>query len=435
MSALPKGLISKEMVKGVKGVETVRNTLLPVTQAPFAPDGNNRVIFEIPSLHNAFLTQRSYFTFTLKTNASSTKFYRGPCVPFSRMVVKAPNGQILEDLNDFHLLSKVKDVFKSKCDLEAEHATTKAPYTLQESMWDAEQTQFASGVPVVMFPQSGLLGQEQQYFIPVNQIASSAGYALHIELHLLPNEDFVFSTGATAPSYSITSMTYETELAQLSNELMRDVIGSKQIAIPYKYVRSHHNQLHGQQSYNVRITDAAQNLENTYSIIHQPQSIKTSVATNDTHNSDTNPYNFFGGSKKIVASEIDGRADHLTKYVFKYGTKFYPNAPCEMSGDKTLSLQSTITQLGLTNPYIATPEYGTNLMSNQYEARDFVLVNSFKTTGDKVENGINTASTSAPIEIDLTFSQATSNKQLITFVEQANCLYIKNDGISSMVKG
>ena len=106
-----------------------------------------------------------------------------------------------------------------------------------------------------------------------------------------------------------------------------------------------------------------------------------------------------------------------------------------MSGDKTLSLQSTITQLGLPNPYIATPEYGTNLMSNQYEARDFVLVNSFKTTGDKVENGINTASTSAPIEIDLTFSQATSNKQLITFVEQANTLYIKNDGISSMVKG
>ena len=74
-------------------------------------------------------------------------------------------------------------------------------------------------------------------------------------------------------------------------------------------------------------------------------------------------------------------------------------------------------------------------MSNQYEARDFVLVNSFKTTGDKVENSINTASTSAPIEIDLTSSQATSNKQLITFVEQANTLYIKNDGISSMVKG
>ena len=354
------------------------------------------------------------------------------------MVVRAPNGTILEDINDFHLFSKVKDVlYKSKCDLESEFATTKSSLAVDQGMWDTEQSTFAenNGVPVIFKPHSGLLGEEQQFFIPVNQIASSAGYALHVELHLVDTQDFVYSTAATTPSYSITSMTYETELAQLSNELMRDVIGTKQIAIPYKYVRSHHNQLHGQQSYNVRITDAAQNLENTYSIIHQPQSVKTSVSTNDTHNSDTNPYNFFGGSKKIENSEIAGRADHLTKYVFKYGTKFYPNAPCEMSGDKTLSLQSTITQLGLTNPYIATPEYGTNLMSNQYEARDFVLVNSFKTTGDKVENGINTASTSAPIEIDLTFSQATSNKQLITFVEQANTLYIKNDGISSMVKG
>ena len=273
MSALPKGLISREMTKGVKGVETVRNSLLPVSQAPFAPDGNNRVIFEIPSLHNAFLTQRSYFTFTLKTNANTTKFFRGPMCPFKRMVVKAPNGQILEDVNDFHLFSKVKDVlYKSKCDLESEFATTKSSLAVDQAMWETEQQNFIeeSGVPVIFKPHSGLLGEEQQFFIPVNQIASSAGYALHIELHLLDYQDFVYSTDATTPSYSITAMTYETELAQLSNELMRDVIGTKQIAIPYKYVRSRHNQLHGQQSYNVRITDAAQNLENTYSIIHKP---------------------------------------------------------------------------------------------------------------------------------------------------------------------
>jgi hypothetical protein len=177
-------------------------------------------------------------------------------------------------------------------------------------------------------------------------------------------------------------------------------------------------------------------LENTYSIIHQPQSIKTSVSTNDTHNSDTNPYNFFGGSKKIENSEIAGRADHLTKYVFKYGTKFFPNSPVELDGrNKQLALQSAISQLGLRNPVASQPLYGTNNMGTNWDTRDFVLVNSFKATGDKVENGLNTASTSAPIEIDLSFAQATQNKQLITFVEQANTLYIKNDGISSMVKG
>ncbi|CAL6303290.1 unnamed protein product [Bathycoccus prasinos] len=432
-------LISREMTKGVAGVATVRNTLLPVTQAPFAPDGNNRVIFEIPSLHNAFLTQRSYFTFTLKTNANTTKFFRGPMCPFKRMVVKAPNGQILEDLNDFHLFTKVKDVlYKSKCDLESEFATTKSSLAVDQAMWDTEQQTFieGSGVPVIFKPHSGLLGEEQQFFIPVNQIASSAGYALHIELHLLDAQDFVYSTAATTPSYQITAMTYETELAQLSNELMRDVIGTKQIAIPYKYVRSHHNQLHGQQSYNVRITDAAQNLENTYSIIHKPLAIQTSVASNNEHNSNSEPTTFYGGRETWEGDEIGGADDDLTKYVFKYGTKFFPNAPVELDGrNKTLALQSAISQLGLRNPVCSQPLYGTNNMGTNWDTRDFVLVNSFKTTGDRVENGINTASTSAPIEIDLSFAQATQNKQLITFVEQANTLYIKNDGISSMVKG
>ena len=37
-----------------------------------------------------------------------------------------------------------------------------------------------NGVPVIFKPHSGLLGEEQQFFIPVNQIASSAGYALHM---------------------------------------------------------------------------------------------------------------------------------------------------------------------------------------------------------------------------------------------------------------
>ncbi|CAL6355626.1 unnamed protein product [Bathycoccus prasinos] len=432
-------LISREMTKGVAGVTTVRNTLLPVSQAPFAPDGNNRVIFEIPSLHNAFLTQRSYFTFTLKTNANTTKFFRGPMCPFKRMVVKAPNGQILEDLNDFHLFTKVKDVlYKSKCDLESEFATTKSSLSVDQAMWDTEQQTFieGSGVPVIFKPHSGLLGEEQQFFIPVNQIASSAGYALHIELHLLDAQDFVYSTAATTPSYQITAMTYETELAQLSNELMRDVIGTKQIAIPYKYVRSHHNQLNGQQSYNVRITDAAQNLENTYSIIHKPQAIQTSVSSTNEHNSNSEPTTFYGGRETWEGDEIGGADDDLTKYVFKYGTKFFPNAPVELDGrNKTLALQSAISQLGLRNPVASQPLYGTNNMGTNWDTRDFVLVNSFKTTGDRVENGINTAATSAPIEIDLSFAQATQNKQLITFVEQANTLYIKNDGISSMVKG
>jgi hypothetical protein len=177
-------------------------------------------------------------------------------------------------------------------------------------------------------------------------------------------------------------------------------------------------------------------LENTYSIIHKPLAIQTSVSSTNEHNSNSEPTTFYGGRETWEGDEIGGADDDLTKYVFKYGTKFYPNAPVELDGrNKTLALQSAISQLGLRNPVASQPLYGTNNMGTNWDTRDFVLVNSFKATGDRVENGINTASTSAPIEIDLSFAQATQNKQLITFVEQANTLYIKNDGISSMVKG
>ena len=143
--------------------------------------------------------------------------------------------------------------------------------------------------------------------------------------------------------------------------------------------------------------------------------------TNTSSNSE--PTTFYGGRETWEGDDIGGADDDLTKYVFKYGTKFFPNAPVELDGkNKQLALQSAISQLGLRNPVASQPLYGTNNMATNWDTRDFVLVNSFKATGDRVENGINTAATSAPIEIDLSFAQATQNKQLITFVEQANTL-------------
>ena len=40
----------------------------------------------------------------------------------------------------------------------------------------------------------------------------------------------------------------------------------------------------------------------------------------------------------------------------------------------------------------------------------------------------------APVEIDLEFDTATDNKELLTFVEQMQTLYIKSDGITQMIK-
>ena len=78
---------------------------------------------------------------------------------------------------------------------------------------------------------------------------------------------------------------------------------------------------------------------------------------------------------------------------------------------------------------------------NRFEAKDFIIAHSFKTTGDPMENGLNSASTGSPLEINLEWNDtpniaATGGaKEIQTFIQQSNTLYIKAGGQSSIIKG
>ena len=164
---------------------------------------------------------------------------------------------------------------------------------------------------------------------------------------------------------------------------------------------------------------------------------QTSVSSTNEHKSNIEPTTFYGGRETWEGDEIGGADDDLTKYVFKYGTKFFPNAPVELDGrNKTLALQSAISQLGLRNPVCSQPLYGTNNMGTNFEVRDFVLVNSFKATRDpNLQNGLNLSASAAPIELALEFNGSASGKECVSFVEQQNHLHIAGDGSSSIIKG
>jgi hypothetical protein len=152
----------------------------------------------------------------------------------------------------------------------------------------------------------------------------------------------------------------------------------------------------------VRITDAAQNLENTYSIIHKPLAIQTSVSSTNEHNTNIEPTTFYGGRETWEGDEIGGADDDLTTYVFKYGTKFYPNAPVELDGrNKTLALQSAISQLGLRNPVASQPLYGTNNMVRTGKLA--ISSSSIRSKQRAIE--LRTASTrhQLPLQLRLTF--------------------------------
>jgi len=67
MTALPKGLVSKQQLQMMGGIKTSRTNLLPSnTSGSFNPKGANRIIFQNPSFPNSFInTKRSYIRFKI----------------------------------------------------------------------------------------------------------------------------------------------------------------------------------------------------------------------------------------------------------------------------------------------------------------------------------------------------------------------------------
>jgi hypothetical protein len=433
-SAIPKGLVSREMLTMTEGVRASRNTLLPVSVGPWTAAGNNKILFSIPSYRNSFVdTKRSYLRFDFQLNSAASRVFRNSVAPFRRMVVRDSRGQILEDVTDYATLCKLKDVMKTEADLKSQLGTTRSNYVVGK---DAEYT---APVPVIHKLQSGLLGEQQQFYIPLNQLMTVGGFALQVELTLADDVQVCYSTDAVDASYQISNCAWEMELLELSDELMRDVNGElrkgKQISIPYKSVRTHIDQMATGRQFNLKIHESAHNIDTVMSVIRQAAptsqtSISNKIPLND-------PYTFYGGSQVLDAnSNVAAASWHLTKYSFKVANKFYPNAPVEMESNKALALQNAITTLDLKEPFLGTPFEVANGFGTNFELRDFCVVQSFKATSDpNLQNGLNLSATAAPIELNLEFNSGASGKECVSFIEQQNTLFIKGDGSSSVIKG
>ena len=95
---------------------------------------------------------------------------------------------ILEDICDYNHWVKVKDVLKTEAELKSELATTR------NNMVMGANAEFSSAVPVVHQLQSGLVGPEQSFYIPVNQMMTAGGFALQVELTLADDVQVCYST-------------------------------------------------------------------------------------------------------------------------------------------------------------------------------------------------------------------------------------------------
>jgi hypothetical protein len=69
-----RGLVSREMIKMIPGVECLRTNILPSHHSDnhqFTSTASNKVAFQIPSFPNSYInTKKSFIRFVLKTSAN-----------------------------------------------------------------------------------------------------------------------------------------------------------------------------------------------------------------------------------------------------------------------------------------------------------------------------------------------------------------------------
>jgi len=444
--AIPRGLVSRDMVRQMEGVKSIRTNVLPANSSGhFEYTGNNRVIFQIPAFPNSFInTKRSYIKFKLET---SGKLVSGANV-FRRMLLKNSRGQVLEDTDNYDILSQVMDQFKTKEQLAGQAYTHKKYDGLDPAPHDIISVNTGlAGVTVVHELNSGILGNHQDFMIPVSSMVASSGYAFQLELFLNENGKVCDNY-----QYKLSDVSYEVELVEVTDSIMSDLnselSSGSEIPLPYRSWRSHTTSLNSSLSQKVNISESAINLESVMSVI-VPSSFTQSPFTNGKVAQAVSPYVFGGGKTKLLnnGTGISDNAAAVTKYSFRYGSTYYPTAPVELIGDSVLALENALSVFDMQEKvpnmtgYLLTGESSSGANDHKlvprFECTDFMIGHNFRTTTDPIKGGLNASSSGAPLELNLTFKGDPSavSSEIVTFVQQLNTLYIKKEGASSVISG
>jgi hypothetical protein len=447
MEAIPRGLVSREQMKMIPGIKCVRTNILPANSSgnySFSASSNNRITLQVPSFPNSYINgKRSFIRFILKTSSN------GVLVPqaniFRRMLLKSSRGQVLEDIDNYDMLCRIQQNLKSEATLKGEAFSSKDIRAVDVAKNFGNMTN-ATGQNMRHHLQSGILGDHQEFLIPVSSMVASSGFAFQLELFLNDDAKVVGSTNTSPASYSLEEVSYDMELVEVSDAIMADInselSSGSQIPLPYKSWRSHNTALSGAGTqHKVDIAESAINAEKIYSVV-VPQSWtqKQSVDATKYLGTDYDPYTFYGGRKKLSASgAFTSPTDYVTKYNWRYGSTYYPSAPIELNQDSTVALETTLSTFDLKGnelPFMTAQETDGSGATNRFESRDFILAHNFNKTPEKMRAGLNLANSGAPVSLSLHFNSnpnASVAKAIQTFIESSNTLYIKPDGASSLV--
>jgi len=435
--ALPVGISNKNLEISYASIIPANSS----SSTKFTPSGTNRILLRVPSYQNCFLdNSRSSlsFTFTVDYNETTPEAsgngnilnpHLGSPSLFSRMIIKSPNGLVIEDITDLHVLNKILETMApATANRHAEgmfdgdnYIESNITTNAKTAMNDRQRV----GVRMHYYFNHGMLSRHLQSFLPLHSMnGGSGGHAFSVELYLNSAVNILekIGTGSTATvkayglsdvRYNMTLLKADSSVIERFNALAND---SQEIVIPFSTYRAYTNGLNTAQKSTVQISEACSDLRRVHTVI------LSSTAQSDPDTTIPTAIVFHGGNNAADANS------KVKSYQLQVGSKFIYNEPIESTNDNMELLNQVINSAFVKGDIKATKIDTTGRL--KFENEDFTLTSTFcYENPTQFTNGISLGSLPLVMKLELAGTPG-SDKYLLTFSELGYNLVIKDGYIS-----
>ncbi len=379
--------------------------------ATFRPDGTSRILFRVPAFQNCFLdNSRSSLSFTFKsdTDGADTSTSGNIMNPklgttsiFKRMQIKSPNGLVIEDIQDLHLLNRILHTMNpSGITRHTEGILTGDNFMETDLSATQKEGLLAlqiQGEKYQYYFNTGILNKHLQAYLPLHSMnGGNTGLAFSIELWLNDSYNVVQRIGSgtanVKKSYELTDVKYnmtllkaDSSIIERFNNLAND---SSEITIPFTTYRSYVNSLNTEKS-SIQITEACSDLRRVHSVLLS-SAVSPTEPVVDTYSP---TMTFLGG--------IDNSTRQVKSYQLQVGSHFIYTESILSDRDNSDLLEQVVNSSFSKTPIVAT-RLKQGSFKPQYQDEAFTLSSTFcYENPQQFQNGISLGSLPLVMRIDL----------------------------------
>lgn len=431
-SPLPVGISNKQLEISYASIIPANSS----SDTKFSPTSTSRILFRVPSYANCFLdNSRSSLSFNFAVNYNETTPEAagngnilnpalGTPSLFKRMIIKSPNGLVIEDISDLHILLKILDTMNPTVTNRHTEGIfdgdTYITNNLTSGNKSSQNTRQRVGVKMHYYFNHGMLSRHLQSYIPLHSLnGGSAGHAYSVELFLNDSVNCLEKIGSgttnAVKGYTLSNLKYNMTLLKADqsvierfNNLAND---SSEIVIPFSTYRSYTNGIAAQKS-TVQVSEACSDLRRVHTVI------LSSTAQTDPDTTTPTQIVFHGGN-----SAADAKSKVIS-YQLQVGSKFIYNEPLESETDNMELLEQVINSSFAKGDIKATKLDSSGVL--RFEKDDFNMTSSFAYENpSKFTNGISLGSLPLVMKLQLA-DKPDADKYLLTFSELGYNLVIKD---------